>query len=113
MKSALLCVALCVVGASCLSLNKVPADTKWVDLTSEPKDLGDIWTDCSETSDLYMHACSISVIAGSAGDLMKIDSVTITPDPPTKGAALTINATVDFGETVSNNYTLIDVSYHL
>ena len=60
MKSALLCVALCVVGASCLSLNKV---SEWVDLTSlHTKDLGDIWTNCSETSpSLCMHVVYISL----------------------------------------------------
>ncbi len=103
MKSALLCVALCVVGASCLSLNKV---SEWVDLTSlHTKDLGDIWTNCSETSPVFYACmyCILYIIAGQPTDPLRIESVTLSPDPPVKGKNLTISTTVKFCETHLNN----------
>lgn len=33
-----------------------------------------------------------------SGDPLEVDSVTITPDPPKKGANLTVKATAKFGE---------------
>ena len=44
----------------------------------------------------HAQACSVIVVfrhAGKSGDPAKIDSVTITPDPPVKGKDVTVKAT--------------------
>ena len=44
------------------------------------------------------------LFAGKSGDKDKIDSVTITPDPPVKGKSVEIKATVTFGKCLNLHY---------
>ncbi len=103
MKIALVCVlACCVAAAYSVTLSKVPADAKWVDLsTLNIHDLGDIWKDCGK---LVIMSPSVVLIAaaGTASDGVKIVSVTISPDPPEKGKNVNITATVTFGKILTN-----------
>ena len=55
---------------------------------------GDVWSDCSKS-----------------GDAAKIDSVTITPDPPKKGQSVTVKATVTTSEVVTNGSAKVEVKF--
>lgn len=75
-------------GARGINLDKVLANREGKEL------LGDIWSNC-----------------GSADDIGKIGGVSVSPDPPKKGADLTVDANVTISEQVTKGSIAVKLQY--
>lgn len=90
--------AVCIVFVTFASVQGASLRKSWYDLLpSIPQTenrVGDIWTNC-----------------GKAGDPVKINKVTITPDPPEKGKSLTVDANITLSEEVTKGDIKLTIKY--
>eukprot|EP00731_Ephydatia_muelleri_P025944 Em0018g44a len=85
----------CALAVALVCVQSRPLQRHWTSLIPATKAIGEIWTDCSQSTD------------GA-----KILSISFSPDPPQKNNPLTINATVETFETVTDGGVMVNLTYN-